>query len=181
MIVLPLPTGPIEEVEGCTLFFMNAISNAEKRIWITSPYFVTDESVRVALQLAAMRGVDVRVMIPFNPDKYIPWLASFSFLGEMEAAGVRMFRYTHGFLHQKVMLIDDRLGSVGTANLDNRSLRLNFEISIVVLDQGFCCDLEKMLEADFEECREVNSNDYRDRPFWFRFAVRLAKLAAPIL
>ena len=181
MTVLPLPTGPIDEVEGATLFFLNAINNADEKIWITSPYFVTDESIRAALQLAAMKGIDVRIMIPFKPDKYTPWLATFSYLAEMEAAGVLIFRYTDGFLHQKTMLIDDRLGSVGTANLDNRSLRLNFEISIIVLNKTFCSELETMLVADFEKCREVGAKDYTERPLWFRIGVRIARLAAPIL
>ncbi|NNE93393.1 MAG: cardiolipin synthase [Verrucomicrobiales bacterium] len=181
MTLLPLPTGPTGEVEGGTLFFLTAINAARDRIWIASPYFVTDESVRSALKLAAMRGVDVRIMIPFTPDKYMPWLATFSYLVEMEAAGVRIFRYTEGFLHQKVVLVDDRMASVGTANLDNRSLRLNFEISIVVLHRDFCSEIAAMLEADFENCREIDSTDYTSRPIWFRFLVRLAQLAAPVL
>ncbi len=181
MVVLPLPTGPVDDVEGGTLFFLTAINSAEDRIWIASPYFVTDESIRSALQLAAMRGVEVRLMIPLNPDKYIPWLATFSYLKEMEAAGVRIFRYRDGFLHQKVILIDNRLGCVGTANLDNRSLRLNFEISIVVLNRSFCEQVEQMLEADWSECTEIDSTDYTSRPLYFRVGVRLARLAAPIL
>ncbi|MCG8600284.1 MAG: cardiolipin synthase [Verrucomicrobiales bacterium] len=179
--VITLPTGPIEQVEGGTVFFLNAITRAQKRIWIATPYFVTDESVRSALQMAALRGVDVRVMIPQVPDKWVPWLATFSYLPEMEAAGVRIFRYLPGFLHQKVILVDDRMSAVGTANLDNRSMRLNFEISAVVLCEDFAKEVESMLEVDLENCREVFGDDYTDRPLWFRLFVRLSRLFSPVL
>lgn len=179
--VLTLPTGPIESVEGGTIFFLNAITRAKQRIWIASPYFVTDESIRSALQMAALRGVDVRIMIPEYPDKYIPWLATFAFLEEMEAAGVKVFRYHEGFLHQKVLLVDDCMSSVGTANLDNRSMRLNFEVSAVILCTDMAKQVEAMLENDFEFCREVDGSDYTSRNWWFRVGVRLARLASPVL
>ncbi|MEM1443492.1 MAG: cardiolipin synthase [Verrucomicrobiota bacterium] len=179
--VLTLPTGPIETIEGGTIFFLNAITRARRRIWIATPYFVTDESIRSALQMAALRGVDVRVMIPDKPDKYIPWLATFSYLADMEAAGVRMFRYEPGFMHAKVILVDDCLSSVGTANLDNRSMRLNFEISAVVLDTEFAKSVESMFEADLALCREVGGADYHEKPAYFRLCVKLARLASPVL
>ncbi|MCB1232743.1 MAG: cardiolipin synthase [Verrucomicrobiae bacterium] len=179
--MLPLATGPTEELEGGTLFFIHSINRARERLWIASPYFVPDESVRVALQLAALRGVDVRIMLPEHPDHKVVYLASFAYLEEMEAAGVRMFRYGAGFLHQKVMLVDDQLASVGSANLDNRSMRLNFELSMVVLDAGFCGEVAEMLEADFEACREIDGTDYTSKPLHFRAGVRLARLAAPLL
>ena len=179
--VLPLATGPVENLEGGTLFFLHSINRARKRLWIASPYFVPDESVRSALQLAALRGVDVRIMLPERPDHKTVYLASFAYLGEMEAAGVRMFRYGAVFLHQNVMLVDDQLASVGTANLDNRSLRLNFELSMVVLGQEFCAEVEKMLETDFAKCREIDGSDYTEKSVWFRAGVRLARLAAPLL
>lgn len=181
MAVLPLATDPVEELERGTLFFLHAISRARRRLWIASPYFVPDEGIRAALQLAALRGVDVRIMIPERPDHRSVYLAGIAYLPEMAAAGVKMFRYQAGFLHQKVMLVDDQMASVGTANLDNRSLRLNFELSMVVLDPAFCREVETMLADDFANCREVDGTDYTSRPVWFRVLVRLAKLMAPIL
>jgi len=180
-VVLPLPTGPVGPIEGGTIFFLNAITRAKRRFWIATPYFVTDESIRSALQMAALRGVDVRIMIPGKPDKWVPWLATFSFLAEMEAAGVRVFRYRKGFLHQKVLVVDETLSAVGTANLDNRSMRLNFEVSAVVLCQDFASQVAAMLEADFDDCGEVGASDYASRPWWFRLAVRVARLFSPIL
>lgn len=180
-VVLTLPTGPIETIEGGTIFFLNAITRAKWRIWIATPYFVTDESIRSALQMASLRGVDVRVMIPDKPDKYIPWLATFSYLADMEAAGVRMFRYEPGFQHSKVILVDDCFSSVGTANLDNRSMRLNFEVSAVVLDKSFAKSVESMFEMDWENCREIGGADYLNRPAYFRLGVKLARLGSPVL
>ncbi|MDF1862706.1 MAG: cardiolipin synthase [Verrucomicrobiales bacterium] len=179
--VITLPTGPVERVEGGTIFFLNAITRARRRIWIASPYFVTDESIRSALQMAALRGADVRVMIPQTPDKWIPWLATFSYFEEMEAAGVRIFRFQPGFLHQKVFLVDESFSSVGTANLDNRSMRLNFEVSAVVLCPEFAKSVETMLEGDFARCHEVFGTDYTEKPWWFRVLVKLSRLASPVL
>lgn len=181
MSVLSLPTGPVGDIESGTLFFLNAINRARHRLWIASPYFVPDEPLSYALQLAALRGVDVRIMIPEKPDHKMVYLAGFSYLQDMDAAGVKMFRYMDGFLHQKVMLVDDQFGSVGTCNLDNRSLRLNFEVSILVIDKGFCRDLEKMLEEDFRQCRRIDGRDYSEKGLPFRVAVRMARLMAPVL
>lgn len=97
MSVLSLPTGPVGDIESGTLFFLNAINRARHRLWITSPYFVPDEPVSYALQLAAFRGVDVRIMIPEKPDHKTVYLAGFSYLRGMDAAGVKMYRYQDGF------------------------------------------------------------------------------------
>src|SRR5207244_2541871 len=122
--VLVMPSGPVDRLDTCTLFFVHAIQSARRRLWIASPYFVPDAAILVALQLAVLRGVDVRIMLPSKPDHRLPWLASFSYLKDTLPWGVKMYRYQDGFLHQKVLLIDDDLASVGTANLDMRSLRL---------------------------------------------------------
>lgn len=106
-VALCLPTGPADDLETATLFFLNAINMAEKRIWIVSPYFVPDEQLMSALQLAALRGVDVRILIPENADEMLVYFSSFSYLEEAEKAGVKIYRYQPGFLHQKVVLIDD--------------------------------------------------------------------------
>lgn len=180
-VVLTLPTGPVGEIEGGTILFLNAVTRARRRLWIASPYFVTDESIRSALQMAALRGIDVRIMIPGRPDKWVPWLATFAYLSELEAAGVAIYRYEAGFLHQKAFVVDDLLSGVGTANLDNRSMRLNFEITGVVLCEDFAAEVAAMLEVDFGRCRQVGREDYSGRPWWFRLAVRVARLFSPIL
>jgi len=180
MRMLVLPTGPADSLETCALFFDAVIHGARKRLWIASPYFVPDEAVVRALQLAGLRGVDVRIMLPEKADHKLVYLSSFSYLAETERAGVKIYRYQPGFLHQKVMLLDDNVAAVGTANLDNRSFRLNFEITLVVADAGFAREVETMLERDFANCRQSTVEDLEKRPFWFRVAVRFARLMAPI-
>jgi cardiolipin synthase len=178
---LILPTGPADAFDNCSLFFVQSLQSAQQRIWITSPYFVPNESVVEALQLAALRGVDVRIMLPDKPDKRLVWLAAFSYIPEVGQAGVKFYRYQHGFLHQKVMLIDTDLAAVGTANLDNRSLRLNFEMTVLVADPIFAQSVATMLEADFAACRLVDINTIRQRPWPFRVAVAAARLLSPML
>jgi cardiolipin synthase len=178
--VLVLPTGPADTLASCGLFFTHAIHAAQRRIWIASPYFVPDESVIVALKLAALRGVDVRILLPDEADHLLVYWSSFSFIAEAEPVGVKFYRYEPGFLHQKVVLVDDDFAAVGTANLDNRSFRLNFEITIAVADTGFAGEVEKMLSDDFDRSRQVTADEFHRRPIWFRFAVKASRLMAPI-
>ena len=178
--MLVLPTVPAVNLEGCALFFTNAIISAHHRLWISSPYFVPDDAIVRALQIAALRGVDVRIMLPQKPDHLLVYLSAFSYYAEMELAGVKSYRYQPGFMHQKVMLVDDTSAAVGTANLDNRSFRLNFEITMLVHDVAFAREVERMLERDFSNCRLVHSGDLRTRSILFRVLVRIARLLAPI-
>jgi cardiolipin synthase len=179
--VLILTTGPADALDTCALFFVQAINAAQQRIWITSPYFVPDETVVAALQLAALRGVDVRIMLPAHPDHKLVYLAGLSFVQESVQNGVKLFRYQTGFLHQKVLLVDADLAAVGTANLDNRSFRLNFEFTALVADPGFAAQVEEMLEADFRNCLAVAADELESRPLPVRIAARAARLLAPVL
>jgi len=178
--VLVVPSGPADELETCGMFFVHAIHAARHRVWIASPYFVPDEPVMCALQLAALRGLDVRVLLPANPDHLLVFLSAFSFIEETETTNVKFYRYQPGFLHEKVMLIDDDFAAVGTANLDNRSFRLNFEITIATLDLNFASDVKAMLKKDFENSRLTSAEEYHNRPWWFRVAVKVSRLMAPV-
>ncbi len=179
--VLIYPTGPADLLECCSLFFHQAIAGARRRLWIASPYFVPDPPVFAALQLAALRGVDVRILLPIKPDHKLVYLASFSFLEAAEKTGIRIYRYRDGFLHQKVVLVDDDIAAVGTANLDNRSLRLNFEVMAVVVDPTFAGQVATMLERDFQQAKLTSDADLKQRSWAFRWAVRAARLFDPIL
>jgi cardiolipin synthase len=178
--VLIIPTGPADELETCNLMFVHAINSARKRIWIASPYFVPEHSVTVALQLAGLRGVDVRILIPDNPDHLSVYLAAYSYFDEAGLTGTKFYRYQDGFLHEKAMLVDDEVATIGTANFDNRSFRLNFEITAAISDPAFVTEVERMFEADFERSRLMEEGEYDRKPWWFRFGVRLARLTAPI-
>ena len=179
--VLVIPTGPADELESANLMFVHAINSAQKRIWIASPYFVPEHSVIVALQLAGLRGVDVRILIPDEPDHMMVYLAAYSYFDEAGQTGVKFYRYTDGFLHEKAMLLDDDVAAVGTANFDNRSFRLNFEITAIVSDPGFVSEVEQMFEDDFKRARLMEEGEYERKPWWFRLGVRVARLSSPIL
>jgi cardiolipin synthase len=125
--------------------------------------------------------VDVRIMLPEKPDKRMVWLSSFASLNEVQQAGVRVYRYQAGFLHQKVWLIDDDCALIGTANLDNRSLRLNFEVGVVSRNRAFAAKIETMLLTDFEHSRLLPEDELKTRGFLFRLAVRCCYLLGPIL
>ncbi len=179
--VLIIPTGPADELESANLMFVHSINSARKRIWIASPYFVPEHAVIVALQLAGLRGVDVRILIPDEPDHMMVYLAAYSYFDEAGQTGVKFYRYTDGFLHEKTMLIDDDVAAVGTANFDNRSFRLNFEITAIVSDPGFVPKVEQMFQDDFKRSRLMTEGEYDRKPWWFRLGVRVSRLAAPVL
>ena len=179
--VLIVPSGPADPLETSNLMFLLAINMAKKRLWIASPYFVPDSGIISALQLAALRGVEVRIMIPDNPDHRTVAFATYAIFEEVQQAGVNFYRYTEGFLHQKVMLIDDVIASVGTANFDNRSFRLNFEITALVLNPTFINEVETMLEHDFARCRKMAGDEFRSKPLWFRLVASVSRLFSPVL
>lgn len=178
--VLVVPSGPADRLETASLFHQLVIQSAHRRLWIATPYFVPDSAVMAALHLAALRGVDVRILIPDRPDSALVRLSAYAFLGDLLASGVRVFRYQPGFMHQKVLLVDDELATVGTANFDNRSFRLNFEVTALVRDRAFAESVEQMLDGDFTLSFEMTSAELEARGFWRRVASRLAYLTAPI-
>lgn len=175
-----LPTGPADPVESWQLVVAEAANSAHRRLWITSPYFVPDGGVLTALQTAAFRGVDVRILLPHRPDHLLVWLSSYTYYEQTIPFGVKLYRYQDGFLHQKVLLVDDQLAGVSSANLDNRSFRLNFEITGLSHDRRFVNDVANMLEEDFDRTKPVVVTDFTQRNFFFRAACRLARLMAPV-
>jgi len=179
--VLVFPSDPATEFEEAGLMYHQMIVDARKRIWIASPYFVPDRGIVAALQLAALRGVDVRIIIPDEPDGVFVGMANWSYTKELLPVGVKIYRYEGGFMHQKVFLMDNYISGVGTANFDNRSFRLNFEITLLVHDIEFSEQVETMLEADIKRSRLVTSGELEDKPFWFTIAMGVARLFSPIL
>ncbi|WP_338521999.1 cardiolipin synthase [Pseudomonas batumici] len=176
-----LASGPADPVETCSLFFVEAIHSARERIWITSPYFIPDEAVFAALRLAVLRGVDVRLLLPSRPDHRIVYAASSLYAFEAVRAGVRVFRYGPGFLHQKVVLVDNEISAIGSANLDNRSFRLNFELMLLTVDEAFAQEVERMLEQDFALAHEVAKEESRQTHRLQQLGMRVARLISPIL
>ncbi len=178
--ILIIPSSPADRLETAALMYLQAINSAKKRIWIASPYFIPDDAIVAALQLAGLRGVDVRILIPDMADHLAVYLAAFTYFEEASLTGVKFFRYTDGFLHQKVMLIDDSHATVGTANFDNRSFRLNFEITGLIADAAFNAEIEQMLLNDFAHAREMTKAEVDDKSFIFKLGARIARLTAPV-
>lgn len=115
-----------------------------------------------------------------RPDSKLVYYSAWAFVGELLRSGVRIYRYQPGFSHQKVFLVDDRIAGVGTANLDNRSFRLNFEVTALVHEPEFLAAVERSFESDFARSREMTLREVESKGFWFRLAARAAYLTAPI-
>jgi cardiolipin synthase A/B len=178
--VLIAATGPGDQTANGSMLYFSAITASKERFWVASPYFVPDLDVVAALKHAALRGVDVRILLSNSIDHYLPWLAAFSYFDDLRKAGVRIYRYSEGFMHQKVFLIDDAVAGVGTTNLDNRSFRLNFETMAVMFDPVMAQQLREVLEQDFEHSTEVTQ--LLEAQNWqIRLLSPIARLFAPIL
>ena len=178
--VLVFPSDPASDYE-VGLMFHHLIVSAKERIWIATPYFVPDRAIVSALQLAALRGVDVRIILPEKCDGRVVGLANWAFTRELLPVGITFYRYCAGFMHQKVLLMDQALASIGTANFDNRSIRLNFEISLLVEGDKFADEVEQMLEQDMLQSREVTAEELAQHPLWFRLLMAAARLVSPLL
>ena len=179
--VLVLPSGPADELETCALAFGQMIASARERVWIASPYFVPDSATVVALKLAALRGADVRILLPGTSDHRLSWLASISYIPELTRVGIKVYFYDKGVLHQKVAIFDQRIATVGTANFDNRSFRINFEITLLFHDTAFAVEAASMFERDLADSSLVQRNMLEQKPFPFRIAVQACRLFAPVL
>ncbi|MFV0478066.1 MAG: cardiolipin synthase [Parahaliea sp.] len=179
--ILVFASDPASTLEEAGLMFHQVIMEARQRIWIASPYFVPDRSIISALQLAALRGVDVRLIIPDEPDGPVVGMANWAFTRELLPAGVKVYRYQGGFMHQKVLLMDSLAAGVGTANFDNRSFRLNFEITLLINGAGTCAQVEAMLQQDLARSRRVTAEEIASKPRWFPYAMGIARLFSPIL
>ena len=179
--VMIVPSDPSQKMETASLLFISAINEARERLWLTAPYFVPDEAVTKALQLAVLRGVDVRVLLSGKPDSLPVHLAGFHYIQMLGTHGVEFYSYEPGFLHEKVLLVDNRIATVGTANFDNRSFRLNFEVTALIVDLSFANEVEAMLKADFAHARLIDVAELDKKPFWWKVGVKLARLAAPVL
>ena len=179
--VLIMPTGPADELESCAIAFDDVIGQSQKRLWIVSPYFVPDISMEIALFAASMRGVDVRILVPQKPDHRIVWLASIAYANRMVRHGIDVYRYPNGFLHQKVILVDDKLAGIGTVNFDNRSFRINFEITMWFTHERMIAAVEKMLKKDFADANKVDLDRRGSQTVMMRFLTQAARLFSPIL
>ena len=160
--------------------YIKLINSARESVYIQTPYFVPDDSVTDALRIAALSGVDVRVMIPCKPDHPFVYWASLSFIGDLLDAGVRAYTYDDGFLHAKTIVVDGKAGSVGSANWDVRSFRLNFEANAFFYDAAVGAELARAFEEDLVVSTEITLESYRARPRRVRMKESVSRLFSPL-
>lgn len=176
-----IDSGPDRDLKGIREVYFAAILKARRRLWIASPYFVPDAGILDALRLASYQGVDVRFLGQLHPDKFIPQFAARYYWDEMLRAGMKIYQYAKGMMHSKVMIVDDSWASVGTANLDNRSLHLNFEVNCLFYSTEAVNLLEEAFENDLCHSVRLDRGVYARRPFAGRLLENACRLLSPVL
>ncbi len=174
-------SGPDAHPQSIHAVYFTAITTARERIWISTPYFVPDEAMQAALIAAALRGVDVRVLLPGTSDQPIVDAAARSYFPEFLAAGVVLHGYGPPALHAKTMVVDRDAAIIGTANLDNRSLKLNFEVVAVCYGTEFADEMATMFERDLTKSRQITAASLENRSIWSRLFEGAARLFSPML
>ena len=160
---------------------LSAIIDAREELTITTPYFGPDDGLLQALMASARRGVKVTLIVPkLNDSTLVAW-SSKSFYQDLMSSGVRIAEFKGGLLHTKSLLIDGRIAIFGSVNFDQRSLRLNFEISLIVYDNDFCAKLEKLIESYLAQSDYVDLKAWTKRPAWHRYLENAAHLTSPLL
>lgn len=173
--------GPDYPTSGIMLSFFTAIVNAKERVYITSPYFVPNESIYDALKKAALSGKDTRLLLPGISDSKIVNAAARSYFKDLLACGVRIFLYQKGFIHAKTIVVDDNLSMVGSANMDARSFDLNFEINAVVYSKKICQELSEAYLNDINYSVELSAKEWEKRAWWRELSDDIARLLSPLL
>lgn len=177
-----IPSGPEDgPLNSWQLTLLEMAAAAKERLWLASPYFVPTAAVCEALRAAALRGVDVRILIPRRGDNLAAQLALLTFIPPMLAAGVHMLAYKPGFLHEKVCMSDAGTCSIGTANLDERSLSLNFELTLLMQDEKATKKVAAMLLQDMHQATPITHADWYKRHILVRLAANCCRLLAPVL
>ncbi|MEK4487458.1 cardiolipin synthase [Psychrobacillus sp. FSL H8-0484] len=176
-----ISSGPDSEWEQIKYGYLKLIMMAKRYIYIQSPYFIPDASFMDTLRIACLSGIDVRIMIPNKPDHIFVYWATYSYVGELIKAGAKVYIYENGFLHTKMIVIDDEASTVGTANIDVRSFKLNFEVNAFIYDRETSHQLAELFEEDMKLSTEMTWELYEERTKMIKFKESLARLISPIL
>ncbi|WP_088006146.1 cardiolipin synthase [Indiicoccus explosivorum] len=174
-------SGPDSEWEQIKDGYLKMISDADEYVYIQTPYFIPDPSFYDAIRIAAMSGIDVRIMIPNKPDHPLVYWATYSYAGQLARAGAKVYIYENGFLHTKMIVADHRVATVGTANIDVRSFKLNFEVNAFIYDAAVAKSLTDQFLKDIELSTELTYEIYRSRTRLVKTKESLALLLSPIL
>lgn len=174
-------SGPDSDWDSIGQAFFSMIAGAKSKVYIVTPYLMPPREIVYALKTAAMRSVDVRILIPHKSDSRIPKWSSFSYVGDLLEAGVHIYFYQAGFIHSKYIVVDSVLSTIGTTNLDFRSLETNFEVNAFVYDKAFSIRLEKLFKLDLQNSMEVKIEEWKRRKWNHKVRESLAHLVSPLL
>ncbi len=173
-------SGPDSDAEEIKCGMIKMISHAKERIYIQTPYFVPDSAFLTAITIAAQSGVDVYVMIPGIPDKKYVYYSTYSFLGELLEAGAKVYKYP-GFLHAKTLVVDDRIATIGTSNLDIRSFQLHFEVNAFIYGEETAQAAGRAFRKDMQICHRITDEEYKKRGVWQQMKEGFFRLFSPIM
>ena len=174
-------SGPDHKEEYIKNAYIKIINNAKKNVYLETPYFVPDAPILEALKISALSGVDVRIIMPGKADHFFMKWAASSYIGELLDAGVRIYSYKNGFIHAKTIVSDSGIMSIGTANMDIRSFKLNFEVNAFIYDDRIAIDGENQFRKDMELSDEITKEVYNNRKLLLRIEESLIRLVSPIL
>ena len=174
-------SGPDSDWASIMQTYFTAIATAKSYIYISTPYFLPNESILTALRTAALSGVDVRLLLPKNSDSRLTHWSSFSYIGQLLDAGIKVYLYRKGYTHSKLMMVDDVFCSIGTANMDIRSFDQNFEINALIYDQRTTIAMLKIFTNDIKDLQHIDINDWENRSRWVVFRESVARLFSPLM
>ncbi|KGP73244.1 cardiolipin synthase [Pontibacillus yanchengensis] len=176
-----ITSGPDSEWQQIKNAYIKLILSAKESVYIQTPYFIPDDSLMDAIKIASLSGVDVKIMIPNKPDHMFVYWATYAHIGQLIDAGVRSFTYENGFLHAKTLVVDGKVASVGTANIDVRSFKLNFEVNAIVYDPILSNELQQIFIEDLAHSYEITEEVYRNRTNLIKIKESVSRLLSPIL
>ena len=176
-----ITSGPDSHDEYIRNTYVRMIHKARKSIYIQTPYFIPDESLMTALQIAIHSGVEVNIMIPCKPDHPFVYWATYSYVGELVLEGAKCYTYENGFLHAKGIIVDDVVFCYGTANMDIRSFELDFEVNAIVYDEEKAKQMVEFFKQDVEQSKLLTKNKYQSRGLFIRFKEQVSRLLSPLL
>ncbi|MFT4416130.1 cardiolipin synthase [Fredinandcohnia humi] len=174
-------SGPDSEFEQIKNGYIKMIFAAKKSIYIQTPYFIPDKSLLDALRIACLSGIEVNIMIPDKPDHPFVYWATLSHIGELLHIGANVYIYSNGFIHSKTIVVDEEISSVGTANIDVRSFRLNFEVNAFLYDEKLSKRLTEIFKEDMKLSKLLTFEQYKQRDIRVRFKESISRLLSPIL
>ncbi len=174
-------SGPDSKWEYIKYGFLSMIESARENIYIQTPYLILDDSIRESLKIAALSGIDIKIMIPNKPDHPFVYWATYHNAGILINAGVKIYTYEKGFLHAKTITVDKKVASVGTANMDIRSFKLDFEVNAFIYNKKTATELTAIFEDDMNDCLELTSQRYHNRGIVIKMKESISRLLSPIL